>query len=307
MSDSNQNGTVVLSQEPPLLIRRRLLDVELTMMPENAIKAMKIAESPDCDIDGFAQVVACDPKLASDMLALANSAAFGSPNATSNIRDAVVRLGLRGCRHLVVASCYKSMMAKCTLSTKWVRNALWRHSLYCGIVCRSLDERLNLGIGSAAFTAGLLHDVGRLLLSTLEPGTYESVDQLDFCERKSDPRSAEQAAWDTDHCILGGWFLSQNGLPNDIVAAAALHHDGPGDTPYASVVALTRLGDDITNYFQSRDSVEGYIGAEAPELARLCVHYGSDFEANFLACVGDVMQQSLTEMVQIMAGETGGQ
>ena len=260
--DPPAEGVDVL--EPSKQIRVRLLWKvdQLQMLPSLAIKALELAKHPDCSIKQFASLIERDLTLASDMLKMANSMVYSRGIPIPSLQQAVVRLGFQQCKNLILASSANSLMMQLTMTETWIREALWRHGFLTATIASSLNRALNLGFQGEEFTAGLVHDIGRILLALLEPSRFSKADRLDCAEdgeaTQQEMLQREQALLGTDHCILGSWFLEYSGLPQSLAEVARLHHTYSRELSDRPLVALTAVADHMANHMQLTKNPAGY-------------------------------------------------
>jgi HD-like signal output (HDOD) protein len=253
--------------QPPERIRERLLSRgdDLCVLPAVANQALELARDPDCSIEAFSKLVEQDLKLASEILAIANSALYAPPSPISNLKNAVGRLGFRQCKNLILTSSLNSLMRKITLEQQWIRDVLWRHNLATAIHCHKLNEQLKLGFQGEEFTAGLIHDLGRTLLAVAIPEQFSEIDPLDFVEGEG-TLIHEQAVAGTDHCQVGAWFVHRSGLPISLYDVVLQHHEPESAT---RLTALVIAADHMTNHLQCYLQPEQYAAANNPGLHRL--------------------------------------
>jgi putative two-component system response regulator len=165
------------------------------------------------DSDDLASAVEAEPLLAAAILRKAN-AIFGA-EATVKLNVACARLGKRNIRACVVRNG--------VLSTgPYGPEQLWEHSLRCATTARLLAEQTLIMDADEAYTLGLLHDIGKILLLGLFPAEMENILWLN--EETSSDR--EVAAFGVDHAQVGQWVLESCGVPRALTAAVQTHHDG---------------------------------------------------------------------------------
>ena len=133
-----------------------------------------------------------------------------------------------------------------------VREILGRHSFLTGVISTKLNKLFKLGIQGEEFTAGLLHDVGRILLATAAPEEFKALDAMDFSERH-DIIQAEVDYIGTSHAEIGEWFLLRNHLPEELVSVARHHHNPAACGKFKRFVALISVADDLANYYQRKE------------------------------------------------------
>jgi len=242
---------------PPSHLRELLSQRELTILPDVASKALIVADDPECCAEQLASLLEQDIELTADILRVANSVGFVGLASVVCLKDAVVRVGLTRCRDLILASCTASLMKRIPLEQLWVRDTLCQHGYATGVCCRLLNERLKLGLHGEEFTAGLIHDIGRLLLASLLPTQFNEGDSMKFDESDSDI-ARERSVFETDHCELGSWFAQQGGLPDVLVDIIKHHHCPERAGANQRMVALVHVADQMANHLQHCASAEGF-------------------------------------------------
>lgn len=250
--------------DPSKEIRVRLLWKidQLQMLPSLAVQALAIANDADCSIKQFAEVINRDMTLAADMLRMANSMVYFRGVPILSLQQAVVRLGFRQCKNLILASSANSLMIQLTLKETWLREALWRHGFLTASIASLLNRALNLGFQGEEFTAGLIHDIGRILLAVLDPGEFSKADRFDFIESgesvQREMLQREREILGTDHCALGSWFIEYSGLPTSLANVVRLHHSCSCELAVQPLVALTVIADHMANHMQMTKNPAGY-------------------------------------------------
>jgi HD-like signal output (HDOD) protein len=252
ISTSSESDELVPSKE----IRVRLLWKvdELQMLPALAMQALDLARDPDCSVREFTSVIERDMTLASDMLRMANSMVYSRGVPILSLQQAVVRLGFRQCKNLIMASSAASLMTELTELEENVRQALWKHGFLTASVASFLNRAMNLGFQGEEFSAALIHDIGRMLLALLDPRAFSVADPLDFQEGDHDCQQSlltrERDLLGADHCVLGGWFVEYSGLPPSLAEVARLHHGNAATLSKFPLVALVAAADHMANHLQ---------------------------------------------------------
>lgn len=244
---------------PPDKLKQALLkrSDELAMLPAVATEALELAKDPDCVTAEFAGIIERDVKLATEILSMSNSVYFAASAPVASLRQAVVRLGLRQCRNLILTSSASSLMKNMPLEQEWVREVIWQHSFRTAKAASYINKRLKMGFEGEEFTAGLLHDFGRLLLAVAAPDLFAKADPLSF-EENGECLSAENKILGIDHCAFGAWFAAHNGLPRALVASIELHHLPETHHPDGKLIALVAAADHVANYFQAHEEAGEY-------------------------------------------------
>lgn len=250
--------------DPSKEIRVRLLWKvdQLQMLPELAMQALEVAKDPECSVKEFTSLIERDMTLASEMLRMANSMVYSRGVSILSLKQAVVRLGFRQCKNLILASSAASLMTQLTIAEERVRQALWRHSFMTASIASFMNRAMNLGFQGEEFSGGLIHDIGRILLALLEPARFKIADRLDFQEGDSDRQfvalKRERDLMGTDHCALGAWFVEYSGLPKSLADVVRFHHGNPTLMAQTPLVALVAAADHMANHLQTGEGPETY-------------------------------------------------
>ena len=196
-----------------------------------------LLNSPELSGAKVEEVVATDPAIAARVLQLANSSAFGGAGSCGSLRQAIVRLGARTLSEMVVEVAVREVYA----DTSAAGLAIVEHSATVSRAVRGL-QRLHRVRGSWAPLAGLLHDVGKLLLLQSGEVTRPSADS-------DDGVAAERAELGFDHAILSALAARVWGLPEPLPEILGAHHEiarafaAGGEV--ATTVSLLRVAEDL--------------------------------------------------------------
>lgn len=254
--------------EPLIELLRRKID-DLRMLPGNAARALQIVKDPECSIRDFSAAVERDVKLAADMLRMANSVVYSPAAPVHTLPQAVVRLGFRQCQNLILTSSMASLVQRLTLQEEWVRDLLWRHSTLTALLSLRVNRALDLGFDGEEFFAGLIHDIGRILLALVLPDKFADIDPLQFDEDTFDTLAHEREIVGATHADVGAWFASHNQLPDEFIVVTQFHHQPASAAEYARLAALTAVADHMANYYQRVGETAGYEPESNPAIGLL--------------------------------------
>lgn len=188
---------------------------QLPTMPTIVQRLLTITASPDCSLDEIEELIAADQALVVNLMRLASSAAMSSRAATS-LRAALVRIGLRNLRKLIIAALLIQ-----TPSPGRLHTAVWKYSLRVAAIAEALNAKLAGEKVEDPFLCGLLHDFGIVALERVlgasyasafnEPGTREHVE-------------IERQQFAFDHCDMGAILAREWNLFPTLVSVMQLHH-----------------------------------------------------------------------------------
>ena len=209
----------------------RQLD-DLPSLPAVVMELLTSIDQEDVDISVLAKKVSHDQALTAKTLRLANSSTYGLQVKVTTIQQAITFLGFQTTRNLITAAAVTGCFVK-GLCKGFDDKAFWRHSIATAVCARVLARRLRFN-QDYAFTAGLLHDIGRLVLVTMYPEPYAEAiaksvqDDIDLLD-------AERAVLGIDH-VAAGLKLAEQWKFSDTIMMAISHHHDP-DTVGAGVLA----------------------------------------------------------------------
>ena len=195
----------------------------------------------DGDLHRLFTAIERDGGLTARILRMANSSFFGQSRTVGTVERAVLVLGVAMVRSLAVSAAVFEAVGNGLPAVQV--DLIWRHSLATGMAARALAARTGIGDHDEAFTAGLLHETGRMLLARRFPEFYRALPPAGTMLVEVE----ERAVLGVDHAIVGGWLFDSWQLPRAIVDAVAQHHasaPSPGlPTSVAAANLLTRYPD----------------------------------------------------------------
>lgn len=174
---------------PPTLLE--LLDSATALEPLNgtAQKVIALTEDEHFSAQQLAALVGSEPVLATRMLRIANSAYYGAPRRIASVREAIVLIGFRAVRSTVTAMC---LIERCPRPIEIDGPRFWRHALSVATLAEGLGRRAG---GNEAFTAGIVHNIGRLALAQYAPQAFR--------ETVAHARSESMAVHEAQRVLLG--------------------------------------------------------------------------------------------------------
>ena len=234
--DSNQTAAKRLDN----LIRQVQ---DLPSLPIAVTRVMQLTNDPKAGLSDVAHALASDQGLAARVLKLANSAYYGSSRRIGTVSEAVVILGMRTTRNLTLATSCQDMLEREVQGYFLPRGALWRHSLACAAAAQNLARRAHFRGTEEAFVAGLLHDIGKVVMSAYLKAEFAQVltrvakGRLTFSD-------AEREVLGFDDAEVGARLLERWNLPSTLVTAVRYHH-APSQAPESLLAALVHVADTI--------------------------------------------------------------
>jgi len=214
---------------------------DIPTLPTSVLRVMQMIEDPFCSASDLAKVVQSDPAMAVKILKLANSSYYGFRQNISNVPQAVTLLGFATLKNTLLAAAVFDMFR--VSSTGFDLPALWKHSIATATGAKLLAKRVRYPQTEKAFTAGLLHDVGKIIIARFLPQALTEVVELVQMEHLT-ICDAEQRVLGLSHPALGAWVLGRWGLPAPLIEAVEFHHcptRSQGTFDLAGIVYLANI------------------------------------------------------------------
>ncbi len=196
---------------------------ELRGLPATTRQLMSLLEDDTAEADKVLEVIEKDPALTSNLLKLANSAFFGVRRQVGGARDALVLLGNRTVVNLAFAAGMGDILQGPLAAYRLDRGQLWHHALSTALGARQLAGLAgDRAAGERAFTAGLVHDIGKLLLNR---PLREHLEQLPVAGSMEELLAAETSILGFNHAEAGGCLGEAWNFPPYLVETIAKHHE----------------------------------------------------------------------------------
>jgi HD-like signal output (HDOD) protein len=178
----------------------------------------------DCDVIDLTAVVEKDAVLSAQILRLANSAAFGRSQSINSVKHAIAMVGVGAMRKFALSASISNLFSRFRLAPSFSMARFNLHAVATGMLVELISDEIEFEDGSASFIAGLLHDVGKLLIAVSMPKQYEDI--LAVVAVSNAPLIAcERDVLGTDHAELSGLALARWELAEPVRWAAFYHHE----------------------------------------------------------------------------------
>lgn len=207
---------------------------------------LRVLEDADATITDLAKCLAFDQSITVRVLRIVNSAFFGLPRSMRNIEEAALRLGFHEIWALAVGTQMNDMYKEAESVWAATTESLWHHSLKVGILARLIATRIPGCRAEDMFTAGIIHDVGKLALFSYDKVNYKRISangKLFGHELVQE----EINCWGIGHAELGGILLRQWNIPESLAAAVDLHHDPQRDGNPGNLATVLAAADALAH------------------------------------------------------------
>lgn len=214
----------------------------LPSLPTVSARLLGMMGRSDVNLKEISSLIVSDAPLTGEILRMSNSAMFGARSEVRSILQALGVLGIEKVKGLACTVALRSYLGNALQIPALKR--CWRHNLATAVVSSEIAEWAHQDSGEA-YTAGILHDIGRLGLIALDPAKYLQI--LDkIANHGGSLCTEERALYRLDHTVAGEWLANSWGLPPAICRTIRTHHD-PLTAPYDDINGLIHYGCRITD------------------------------------------------------------
>ncbi len=255
---------------------------DIPTLPITVTEVLRIVDMPNCSASRLSGLVQSDPALAARVLRLANSAYYGFPHAISASLQAVTLLGFSTVRNVALSIGVFDLFRLGENGRGLDLEGLWQHSVGTAAAAKLIAARVRYTPLEKAFTAGLLHDLGKLLIARYLRESQECVMELVHSEGGLTIGEAEQRVLGVSHPAFGAWLAARWNFPPSLVDAIAFHHQpvhAEENLPLAAIVNVADLlarrvglgcgGDSVPR--EPDPVILQAIGLDAADMDELCV------------------------------------
>ncbi|MCG6938217.1 MAG: HDOD domain-containing protein [Gammaproteobacteria bacterium] len=219
--------------------------INLISLPEIYIRLNHVMEDPDHDARQVGDVISYDPALTARILRIVNSVYYKLAVKIELVSRAVSVIGEDDLRNLVLATSVVNSFERLPNELVDIRH-FWSHSVHTGIVARLLSRHCNTHHGERLFIAGLLHDIGKLILYFEEPELSEQV-LMEASENDGLLFHAENRLFGFNHADVGGALMTSWKMPFALIEAVKYHHEPMGAHFHATETAIVHIANAVVN------------------------------------------------------------
>lgn len=227
------------------VVVRQLAPRGIPSLPGNARIMFELATNPQAEMKDILPLIKQDESMTARILKVANSAYFNRGKPVPNITDAVGIIGLQELCSLLSCASLSDIFP----SSAPIRATLWTHNTTTAIIARTIAQQYRSGDPATAFTAGLLHDIGKLLIIQKFPREYTTLHES-FLQKATSSTALEKDEFPFDHTEVGYFIGEKWKFPDAILNPITRHHfdweDLAGDTLTRVVKLADLLAHEVT-------------------------------------------------------------
>ena len=223
----------------------------LPAMSSAMLEVSKLLDDPSTNTSALSKIIGKDQGLSTKILSIANSPLYGLTRKVSTIDFAILIIGYQDIKNIVVAlTMVDSFKNK---SDKYLdQNSFWGHCMLAGTAAKRIAEDLGFKIGSEAFVAGLIHDLGLPVMHKFFKNDFEKIVN-DFNDKNAPILDSERNYLGMDHQEIGYFLANKWSLPEHL-SNAILYHHKPSSAPETDVLtSIVHLVDYMTQKLEIGD------------------------------------------------------
>jgi len=239
----------------------------LPPFPLVAQRALILLNKPEVSIQELVEVVKFDPAVTANILRISNSAYFGLRREIHSLHQALLLLGTQELLKIVIASGATRVFSAPTPGYFTERQGLWRHSVSCALMVDLLTRELSLPDQATGFTAGLMHDIGKVVLSLFVEQKFHEIMHL-VEQQGVSFQAAEKTVLGVDHAEMGGEMARMWDFPDRLRLAITYHHLDRPEAYTDDLTLLVYLADILVMMFGQDLGMDGLAYTGYPEVLR---------------------------------------
>ena len=243
MTDKKQPKSTKIPERQELKEQLIKAVQDLPPMPKVLFKIQKLLLDPNSDTEQIAEYIETDQALAARVLKMANSPFYGMTGKVSTIRHAAIILGFQTLSELTTMAGFSAIMGRKLPGYEYNSDELWKHSLAVALASKLIAEKINPDLANDALTAGLIHDLGKLILDPYVLDQREAFDE--FIEDENQTfLIAERQILGFDHAEIASEICSYWKFPESLTLAIKYHHN-PSVSNGSEMAFILHLADYI--------------------------------------------------------------
>lgn len=218
----------------------RILSIrDLPTLPSVLEEVVELVENPRTSTEQIARVISHDQVLSAKVLKMVNSPIYGFPGRIGSIQHALVLLGFNVIRGIVISTSVLDIMAQSM-------TRLWKHSIDCALAAGCIARRVGFKDPDEYAVAGLLHDLGKLVIALQLPDLQAAIDEKTIRDDEY-PLLAEKAVLGFGHDRVNAWLAEHWNLPPSLEEGLSYHHKPHLARTYPTFASVVHLADFIVH------------------------------------------------------------
>ena len=242
--------------------------IGLPSLPTVVTRLINLVGDPATSARDISQLISTDQALTVKILKVANSAFFGFPRKIATVQLAIVVLGFETVKNLGLSVAVLKRFHAGKAHPLFDRQQFWEHSIGCGVAARMLARKRNRKLEGEAFVAGVLHDIGKLILIEYFPDEFGESLELARDELLT-ISEAEIKIIGVTHAEIGGWLAEKWNLPESLVQAITHHHKPMNAEEPGEILMITHAANARTRHNHVGQAGDSLGASLSPQVSAL--------------------------------------
>jgi putative nucleotidyltransferase with HDIG domain len=217
----------------------------LPTLPQVALKVNELLLDPKISVRRLSDIIMKDQSIVTNILKLVNSSFYGFPSKIDNLSRAILVLGFETLRNAILSVSITQTLKSMNGADNFSITDFWRHSIAVAVTSRQLSIRIPLEVPETCFVGGLIHDIGKVIISCYFKDEFKEI--MSLREAGMSFLEAEKSILSLDHSKIGGYLAERWHLPENLSSAIKFHHDPERDSASMNLTSVVHAGDNIVN------------------------------------------------------------
>ena len=252
--------------EPPEYYQDLILDriKHFAQLPVQLASVLELMKDSDVELEEIVCVIKIDPGMTANILKLANSALYGRTGSVNSLHEAAMRLGLKTLFDLMMLTGMSEGLGKALPGYQLERADLLKHSVFVAIASEELCVEIGLKAKELYFTAGLLHDVGKIILDEFVQSTQGEILEV-IGERGLSFQDAEKEVLGLHHAEAGASLLERWSFPKELILSTRWHHQPYEVKEHQDLINIVHLAEILAYAEGVGSGVDGFKYKTCPD------------------------------------------
>ena len=242
--------------------------IGLPSLPTVVTQLINLVGDPATSAMDISQLISTDQALTAKILKVANSSFYGFPRKIGTVKLAIVVLGFETVKNLGLSVAVLKRFHSGKVHPLFDRQQFWEHAIGCGVAARMLARKRNRKLEAEAFVAGVLHDIGKLILIEYFPDEFGEALEL-ASEKLLTISEAEMKVIGVTHADVGGWLAEKWNLPEGLVQAITHHHAPTSIEDPGEMLMITHAANALTRHNHIGQAGDTLGASLSPEVSKL--------------------------------------
>jgi len=280
-------------ENPRKRLRSLIYNVSsLPTLPVIASQVMQLLYSPQTSVQELARVISSDQSLTTAVLKLVNSSYYGYPRQISTIKHALVILGFNEIRNITLTVSILRAFSRGKTFSFFNYKAFWKHSLGAAVTAKMLAKFFRYRVSGKVFVAGLVHDIGKIILSQYARDLFEKVTK-EVASCKISFYLAEKSTLGITHAEIGSWLAYHWNLPQEIEETIKFHHSPSEAKLNPSLCSVVHLADILVRMKSIGESGDKEIFSPDPAIWKILQSLRPDFDESYMEYFMRILEEEV--------------